>query len=163
MQLMEAASRLFRDRDGAYRGAVANAILDLDSDSAAALAVLLDKQQEDALEAALERRAAADMRVAAERVAAAEGAAAGTAAGAAAFPPGPFTEKAHWEMLMCNGVLETAIPDIEYVPALLMAKGITSPRQIGDMDAKDAVKLLRCVPEAAAEIQQRCKYYSISP
>lgn len=71
MQLMEAASRLFRYRDGAYRGAVANAILDLDSDSAAALAVLLDKQQEDALEAALERRAAADMRVAAERVAAA--------------------------------------------------------------------------------------------
>jgi len=86
MQLMEAASRLFRDRDGAYRGAVANAILDLDSDSAAALAVLLDKQQEDALEAALERRAAAETRAAAERVAAAEGAAAG-AAGAAGFRP----------------------------------------------------------------------------
>jgi len=81
MQLMEAASRLFRYRDGAYRGAVANAILDLDSDSAAALAVLLDKQQEDALEAALERRAAADTRAAAERVAAAEGAAAGGGAG----------------------------------------------------------------------------------
>jgi len=44
-----------------------------------------------------------------------------------------------------------------------MTKGITSPRQIGDMDAKDAVELLRCVPETAAEIQQRCKYYSISP
>jgi len=82
MQLMEAASRLFRDRDGAYRGAVAIAILELDSDSAAALAVLLDKQQEDALEAALERRAAAETRAAAERVAAAESAAAGTSVSA---------------------------------------------------------------------------------